>query len=343
MLTENKNILALCTTAYFNDRGCHVRILQVLQHLSHSNNVIVNAYSTGRNIDGQRIERIKKIFPDEKDYIGFNPRKMILDFHLFMLAAKTIKNEKIDGVLCFTHEAGILGFFLKHMFKIKYWLDFQGSLSKEMMNYSPAFSIPFVTGFFKFVEDSIEKASEAVIFNTGFSYDASSVKNKILLKDSSDVFAVDSPRKETCNDNSYRILWVGIAADVQGFEEFMNISERILEKRDNVKIFIASFPVSAKTKKRFDRFKGRMNFLGRVDFDKLPEMVSDSDLCISTKKESSEGNSKLHLYKKYARDILALETRASLEIIEKRFIVKSYEEMEKEIIERINNADSIAT
>jgi len=343
MSMTNKNILALCTTGYFNDRGCHIRILHVIRTLSKTNNIVINAYSTGRTIENQRIKRTRRLFANETDYIGFNLRKIILDIYLIFLAVKTFKEENIDKVLCFTHEAGILGLLMKMIFGVEYLLDYQGSLSKEIVNYNSAFRNKFVKSFIEFIEKVTERFSERVIYNTTYSYNESTIKNKMLLEDSSEVFTGISVNKKEKKKNGYNILWVGVATKIQGFEEFMKMSENILNSTKNVKIYIVSFPITEKIRKKFENHKERMIFVGKVNFEKLPQIVSDSDLCISTKKESSEGNSKLHLYKEYGKDILALRTRASREILPEKSLVNSYEDMEKEIIKRIKNANNGAS
>ncbi|MGE3063361.1 MAG: hypothetical protein AB7T10_06970 [bacterium] len=127
---ENKVILAICTTGYFNDRGCHIRILQVTRRFSKQNSLIIKCYSSGRDIKEQRIERIKKIFPNERDYIGFDLRKIILDLIMFIDSFKLLKIIKANKQLCFTHEAGIIGLLLKKTTGTGYWLDYHGSLHK---------------------------------------------------------------------------------------------------------------------------------------------------------------------------------------------------------------------
>ncbi|HAV91672.1 TPA: hypothetical protein DCW38_00600 [candidate division WOR-3 bacterium] len=339
MLTKDSNILALCTTGYFNDRGCHVRILQVTEALAKRNSITVCAYSTGRNINSQRIIRIKKIFKDETDYIGFNIRKIILDISLLILTYKIVENERIDRILCFTHEAGILGFLLKRTAGIEYDLDYQGSLSKELMKYNYIFRLPIVKELSLLIERAIEHSAERVIYNTKFSFEESKKKRKELFEDGLSVFDSNISKAEQGEGGLFNVLWIGVMTEVQGFAEFLNMAERLLNNNILLKITVIGFPLPDDVRKRFEKFGERMHFAGKIDMKMIPHYVSEADLCISTKVESTEGNSKLHIYKEYGRDILAIRTKASEEILRGENLVDSYKEMERTITERIKNAD----
>ena len=340
MLTKDRNILALCTTGYFNDRGCHVRILQVTEAFAKQDNITLCAYSSGRNINSQRIVRIKKIFKYETDYIGFNIRKIILDISLFILAYKIIKKERIDRALCFTHEAGILGFLLKRSAGIKYDLDYQGSLSKELLKYNYIFRLPLVKELSLLIERAVEHSAERVIYNTRFSFEESKKRRKELLEDSLSVFDSSISKAKQREGGVFNVLWMGIMTEVQGFAEFLNMAERLLNNNSLLKFTVIGFPLSDDVRNRFKKYKERMLFAGKVEMKMVPQFVSEADLCISTKTESTEGNSKLHIYKKYGREILAVRTKASEEILNGENLVDSLKEMERSITERIKNADS---
>lgn len=343
MPTENKRILALCSTGYFNDRGCHVRILQVAKELQRRNEVTLLCHSTGRDIEGQRIFRIKRVFADERDYIGFSLKKMALDFFLALKSFQMAKSGDYDLLYCFTHEAGLIGLLTGKAAGKPYMLDYQGSLSSEMAVQNPLFGrFPF-RGLLKAAEKIIELNASAVVYNTKSAYEKSDNRGKLLFEDDSSVFEGTLKNEEKMKNKKFKILWVGVMTRVQGIEEFSEMAGRILEKYSEAEVEIAGFPVTSALKAGLERFGARVRFLGRVPFDRMPALVSSADLCVSTKKESTEGSSKLHLYRKFGRDAVALRNTASEEILKAESLASSFGELEKMIEERIENAHNASS
>ncbi|MDD3803043.1 MAG: hypothetical protein PHW02_01485 [bacterium] len=334
---ENKSILALCTTGYFNDRGCHIRILQMFNELSKSNSVLLHCYSTGRNLDKQRIMRIRKYFRNERDYIGFDFRKIVLDFYLLGKSLKFIRSGNFDIVYCFTHEAGVLGLILNRLTGLPYWLDYQGSLAGELALQNKMFGLLFMKKIISKVEKLIEDNAEAIVYNTKHSYNRSAKTNKFLFEDDSSVFA-ESAQKSTSQESFFTILWVGVMTPVQNIGKFIEVSRRILEDCSNVKIRIAGFPVNNEHLNLLAAYGERIKFEGKVRYEDLPAMIAGADLCVSTKSESSEGSSKLHLYKKYAKRILALRNESAEELLKNESLADSFDELEDKIKEIIRNA-----
>ncbi|MGE3063263.1 MAG: glycosyltransferase, partial [bacterium] len=253
---------------------------------------------------------------------------------------KLLKIIKANKQLCFTHEAGIIGLLLKKTTGTGYWLDYQGSLHKEMSKQHPIFSLFLPIRLFSFVEKKIEDEAEAVIYNSSESYANSAKTAKYLIEDDSSVYDGYTEPQMKREKNIFNILWVGVMTPVQNIDEFVLLSERLLSKYDNLRITIAGFPVKQKYRDRLKSFSERAVFTGKVDYEKLPAMVMSSDLCVSTKGESSEGNAKLHLFKRFATKIIALRTKSSQEILDSGSLADNLSELEIKIKEIIENANS---
>lgn len=331
-MIKNKKILSICTTAFFNDRGCHVRILKVLRYLiENGNDVQVVAYSFGRNPDNFKIERIKK-FLKEFDPIGFDPFKFIFDIQILLLSIRLLKKENYDYILAFTHEAGIIAFFLRLILKKPYILDYQGSLSGELSSSSFIFKIPLISPIIKIIERLVERKSSYIIYNTYFNYKNSSVVKKYFFDDLFDFF---DAKIETSNDSSgmVRVVWVGVNTKIQNLSGFLDIVERIVKTRRDMIFEIITFPVYKRNVERFLNFSDRIFFHQKVPFEKLPYFLAKADICVSTKLDSSEGSGKLHMFKKYCKKIISLDSKISRELLEKKDIAKDMKEIEKRIME----------
>lgn len=334
VMIKNKNILALCTTAFFNDRGCHTRILKILKFMKNQGNTIdILAYSFGRNINGFQIFRVSKLIKDF-DPVGFHPLKILFDIQLFFKTLKMLQKKEYDYILCFTHEAGIISLMIKVLYGKDYILDYQGSLYSEMTTSNPVFKFPPFSFIIRAVEKIVEKKSFGIIYNTDFNFRGSRKENKLYIDD--DIFESDEKSENDLKENKIlKILWLGVNTKVQNLRGFLEIAVNIVKKKKNVIFYIISFPINENMKNRYKEFNDRIIFLEKVPFENLPEYLKDADICISTKLDSTEGSGKLHLYKRFCKDILSLDSKISREILNDDQIVKNIEEMEERILERI--------
>ncbi len=332
-MIKNKNILALCTTAFFNDRGCHTRILKILKYMENENNRIdLISYSYGRDIEGYRIYRIKKLYKDF-DPVGFHFLKILFDIQIFFKAVKMFREKDYDYILSFTHEAGIISLLLKFLYGKEYILDYQGSLYSEISTSNFIFKIPPFSFFIILIERLVEKYSFAIIYNTNFSFSKSKKIKKYFIDDQI-TLENEVREKPFIFPSKKKIIWVGVNTKVQNLSAFLKIAENIVKKKDVV-FYIITFPVDKLIKERFKNYKDKIIFLEKVPYEELPYYLKNADICISTKLDSSEGSGKLHLYKKFCKNVLSLDSKISREILEKKEIVENLEVMEKKILELV--------
>lgn len=330
-MIKNKNILALCTTAFFNDRGCHTRILKILKYMENGNNRIdLVCYSYGRNIEGYRIYRVGKLFK-YFDPVGFHFLKIIFDVQIFFKAFRMLREKDYDYILSFTHEAGILALILKFVYKKEYILDYQGSLYSELSTSNFIFKIPPFSFFIILIERLVEKYSYAIIYNTNFNFSKSRKNRRYFVDDEIIFYEKDEEQQYNCSSPK-RIVWVGVNTKVQNLSTFLKIAENIVEKKDAL-FYIITFPLNKKIKERFKRYKDKIIFIEKVPYEELPAYLKKADICVSTKLDSTEGSGKLHLYKKYCKNILSLDSKISREILDEKQIVRNLEDMEKKILE----------
>ncbi|MEO0289188.1 MAG: hypothetical protein ABIN00_06090 [candidate division WOR-3 bacterium] len=333
-MIKNKHILALCTTAFFNDRGCHTRILKILKFMEKEGNTVdILTYSCGRDLNGFKIFRISRLFR-QFDPVGFHPLKILFDIQIFFKALKMLQNKRYDYILSFTHEAGMVSLMIKLLYGKEYILDYQGSLYSEMTTSNPVFRFPPFSFIIISLEKIVEKKSYGIIYNTNFNFKRSKKKNKLYVND--DIFEEDKKIMQDVNKNKiFKIVWLGVNTKVQNLKSFLEIAENILKKKKNVVFYIISFPISKNMKNKYNEYEDRIIFLEKIPFESLPEYLKDADMCISTKLDSTEGSGKLHLYKRFCKNILSLDSKISREVLSESDIVKSVEEMEEKILERI--------
>ena len=325
VVVKMSSVLCIATTAFFNDRGCHVRIMNIAGRLRSKK---VLCYAGGRDMEDIASMRIAPLF-GSIDIIGFSWRKLILDLMLLLKGVRTMRDERFGKILAFTHEAGLIAMILSAVTKREYILDYQGSMSHEMKLAGVLPGRPPFIYAVRFLENMIESKAELIIYNTYFAYNNSLKENKMIIDDSSFNPPAVRPIKSFREGSETIVIWIGVFSDVQGIDALAEIIEQT--GGSDVKFIVVGFPV---TDNISERLTGENVILtGRIPWQYIPGIIRDADICISTKNRSSEGSGKLHLFKQYCSNVIALRNRASEEILMPAEIADSTDE----IVSRIKN------
>lgn len=322
------NAIALSTTGFFNDRGCHIRIEHIMRRL---NITRLMAYNAGRERSGINIMRINTPRFMNRDYIGFHFMKILLDICILRMLIAYIKKERPGHILAFTHEAGILAMIARAMTHTPFILDYQGSLSGEMKSYASFARLKPFRCFITIIEHMVEDKAIAVLYNTAFSYNASPRENKFLIRDH-----YNPPESRSIatfrEGNEKIILWLGPLTKRQGLSSLIYLLDNTIEHAHRLKFVIVGH--SGKTDPIKRQYPHAL-FTGKINFEYIPSVISDADICISTKEESREGSHKLYMYKQYCSDIVALRSKAACEMLSESEIADSIEDMLNMIMEKI--------
>ncbi len=323
----NRNeFLAISTTAFFNDRGCHIRIENVMNSL-HINKLI--CYGGGRERRGIDTIRAFSSSFDSNDYIGFNLKKFLLDFLVLRKTLIELRKKRFRYIIAFTHEAGIVAMILKSLRKIPFILDYQGSLIGEMKTYTILAKIPLINYFIKSIEYRIENKAGLIITNTKFNYDAVNVHNKKMINDEY-YPPVEKHIASFREADEIIVLWVGLMTERQGFDYLTELMRKLGKRTDKIKFIVIGH--SDDIAELQSRHQNAV-FTGRINFEYLPDTIRDADICISTKRESMEGSHKLIMFRRYCKRVLSLNSNAAREILNKDDIVETIDEMEEKIME----------
>ncbi len=184
--------------------------------------------------------------------------------------------------------------------------------------------------FIKLIENMVNRKTVCIIYNTEFSYNNSKGNSRMLIDD--DIYPEGEMRIASFRmGNEKIVLWMGVLNKAQGFDSMERIRNDMLRSYDDIRFVIIGFPTSASMIKKFEAFKDRVIFTGRVPYESIPSLLIDADICISTKSQNTEGSSKLHLYRRFCRNTLALKSNAADELLSKEQICTD----EKQIIDRI--------
>lgn len=319
----------MSSTAFFNDRGCHIRIERVMSYLANAHALTLACYPYGREREG-----IRTIRPDtgfmKKDIIGFSFEKIVYDLLLLAFIYRHVQRSKYDLLLAFTYEAGILAMILRALTGIPYILDYQGSLYEELTVQKPWMALRPLGAFIKYVERMVNRKAGCIIFNTQFSYNNSQTACRMLIDD--EMYPQRQMQVASFRMKEEKIvLWMGILNKAQGFDAMERVMTEILESDADVRFVIIGFPTTESVMNKFGIYNDRVIFTGRVPYESIPSLLRDADVCISTKSQSTEGSSKLHLYKRFCRHTLALKSNAASELLNEEQICRN----ERQLTERL--------
>jgi hypothetical protein len=126
-------ILSVAPTSFFNDYGCHVRILEearALQALGHD--VTILTYFKGNDVPGFRIIRTTPT-PWRANYeVGSSRHKYAFDVLLAIRLVRVLARNRFDVIHAHLHEGALIASLLAWPWRVPVFMDYQGSMTDEM-------------------------------------------------------------------------------------------------------------------------------------------------------------------------------------------------------------------
>ncbi|MEI7772157.1 MAG: glycosyltransferase family 4 protein, partial [Chloroflexales bacterium] len=129
-------ILMLASTSFFSDYGNHVRIWEearAIQKLGHR--LVLATYHNGDNMPGIDTRRSWDVPWIKRAVVGSSRHKLYLDVGLGWRALRVALRERPTIIHAHTHEAAAIGLPLKYLLGAPLILDYQGSMTSEMLDH----------------------------------------------------------------------------------------------------------------------------------------------------------------------------------------------------------------
>jgi glycosyltransferase involved in cell wall biosynthesis len=331
-------ILSLAPTSFFNDYGCHVRILEevrALQALGHD--VTVVTYHKGHDVPGVRIVRTAPT-PWRANYeVGSSRHKFIFDLLLGLtllrvLAAAARRGERYDVVHGHLHEGALIGGVIGRLFGLPVCFDFQGSLTDEMIMHRFIRSGSIAHEIFRRLERIIERLPHAVVTSTAHA--AEKLRAELpadvrvqALPDGVDLdgrlnLVVDPGERAArraalgVGPDDVLVVYLGLLAPHQGIG---NLIEAAVASRGHahVRWLVMGYPQEELWRAAAVQagVADRMIFTGRVPYDQMPLMLALGDIAAAPKLSLTEGSGKILNYMALGLPTVAFDTPAQREIL----------------------------
>jgi glycosyltransferase involved in cell wall biosynthesis len=336
-LTETYRVLMVAPTSFFSDYGGHIRILEearVLQKLGHQ--VTIITYYLGRDLPDLEIVRTRPT-PWRADYeVGSSPHKFAFDVFLSWTGLKSVLRRRFDIVHGHTHEGAFIGYFLSRLQRVPLLLDFQGSMTAEMVDHH--FLDPDGPWYHwaRLLELRIDQLADVII--------TSSQQGALLLERDfncsarrvyplSDCVNLDlfqpgilnseeiAARKEALGipPGCPVAAYLGLLTDYQGTPLLVQAAEILKRRGVNVHFLIMGFPgVSHYRRMASDLgVADRITFTGKVLYEESPAHLALGDVAVAPKLSATEGCGKILNYMAMALPTVTFDTPVNREYLGK--------------------------
>ena len=334
-LTETYRILMIAPTSFFSDYGGHVRILEearVLQKLGHQ--VTIITYYLGRDLPGLEIVRTRPT-PWRADYeVGSSLHKLAFDIFLAWTGLKVVLRRRFDIVHAHTHEGAFIGYFLSRIQRVPLLLDFQGSMTSEMVDHR--FLNPEGPWYrwARLLELRIDQFADVIV--------TSSQLGALLLERDFNCSARRVHPLPDCVDLDFLqpdvldpeevvvrraalgippdrpvVAYLGLLTDYQGAPLLVQAAQILKQREVNAHFLIMGFPnVPHYQQMAADLgVADRVTFTGKVPYEEIPIYLALGDVAVAPKLSATEGCGKILNYMAMALPTVVFDTPVSREYL----------------------------
>ncbi len=331
-------VLMLASTSFFSDYGSHVRIweeAQALQRLGHR--VVLVTYHNGKPMPGLDIRRSWDVPWIKRAVVGSSRHKLYLDVGLSWRALRVALSLRPSVIHAHTHEAAAIGLPLRQMLNLPLILDYQGSMTSEMLDhgfihkrnplYMPLVRLEqFLNTQADVVVPSTENAA-ALLRRTGavrperlHAVPDGVDTERFRPYDGSPVWAAqrDELRAQLGIPPGRRIVvYIGLLAPYQGTNLLIEAARLLTARRPEVHFLIMGHP-DPHSYRRLAASLGVVEHVtlpGRINYHDLHSYLALGDVAVAPKMSMTEGNGKIANYMAMGLPTVVFETPVAREIL----------------------------
>jgi len=314
-------ILAIAPTAFYNDYGCHVRIMgQLSGLLARGHAIRLVTYPVGRDADGLDIRRAP--LPGLRHIpVGSSRRKILLDAILGPTAAIAALRFRPHIIHAYLHEGALIGWLLAKTLRVPLSFDYQGSLTAEMITHRFLRPESPWLPHLQRLEHWLDRQPQIILASTRQSLEDISARGvpDARLHHLPDAVDPDLFRPQPVDPDLARSLglrphrptavYLGLLAPYQGIDLLLQAIARMPRR---MQFLIMGFP-HVEHYRRMSAQLGiadRVHFTGLVPYRQAPRYLALGDLAIAPKLATTEGSGKLLPYMSMALPVIATGTPA---------------------------------
>ena len=323
-------ILSIAPTPFFSDRGCHVRILEearILVELGHR--VTICTYHLGRTPKGIEIHRIPHLPWYSKLDAGPSWHKYYIDILLTIRSLLSGLRDKPDIVHGHLHEGVFIGYFVSRILDVPLVFDLQGSLVGEMLAHDFISTRGLFYSSNRFLEKLTTQMADVVLASSvgAASYLQTDpdlgVKKIHIVPEGVDVDIYEKAnrfgiRQELgIEDSTPLCVYMGVLYPYQGIDALIRGAPIALEICPELEFLVIGFPNVDHYERMADNIGigDRFHFVGRVEYERLPEYLTAGDLAVTPKDSQTEANSKIYNFMAAGLPVVAYDTATNRSLL----------------------------
>jgi len=324
------NVLFIAPTSFFSDYGHPVRILEealALQKRGHR--VTIVTYYNGRDVAGLSIERTLPI-PWRQHYeVGSSRHKIAFDALLSLKSLTVGLRLRPDVIHAHIHEGGLIGYFLSRLLRVPLVLDFQGSLTDEMIDHHFLKPGGMAHRFFRWLEERIDHVPDAILTSSRYASD-------LLQHEFGCSPAKIYPLPDCVNADTFRpglltseergamrmrwnirpearvVVYLGLLAEYQGTRLLVHAIQKLVrdQGRRDLHFLIMGYP-GVEWYQAYVHQLGLSDYVtltGRVPYEEAPKMLALGDVAVAPKVSATEGSGKVLNYMAMELPTVAFDT-----------------------------------
>jgi len=327
-------VLSIAPTSFFNDYGCHVRILEEARALkARGHEVTILTYYKGHNVPDVPIIRTMPT-PWHRDYeVGSSRHKFAFDVLLAIRLLRVLARNRFDVIHAHLHEGALIASVLARPWRIPVVFDYQGSLTDELIQHRFIRPRSFGQAVFQRVERVVDQIADAVVTSTQRAADALRAKTggRLLIEVLPDgvnanVFHpnVLSPAERILlraqlgiGPDEPVVVFLGLLALHQGIAHLIEAAARLKASGRQARWLVMGYP-GAECWQRAAAAAGVQDdviFTGRVPYTNAPRMLALGDVAVAPKLSLTEGSGKVLNYMAMGLPTVAFDTPAQREYL----------------------------
>ncbi len=331
-----RHVVKIAPTGFFADYGCHVRILEEARALQqHGYDVTVVTYPGGHDPPGLPVVRIPSWLHRGGPRVGSHWRKLMLDPALLATALTRLPSRGVDIVHAHLHEGVLIGWPLARMHGAGLVFDYQGSLTREMLDHQFIRAANPLIHVFSWLErlanrlpdrilTSSENARNTLVADSGLPSD-----RVVAVTDGVDLTRFrprqpdDTPRLEYLRrrlgipPNRLLVGYLGLLAPYQGTDDLIRAAQLVVRRNPGAHFLVMGFPNEDAYRHAVHAagLANHMHFTGRIPYADAPEMLRVLDIAIAPKRSESEGNGKVLNYMAAGLPVVAYDGPVARELL----------------------------
>ena len=331
-------VLTIAPTPFFGDYGCHVRILEELRALhALGHEGLLCTYPYGQDVPWLAVRRAPRPPARWHARPGSSRHKLYLDALLALSALPALATYRPDVVHGHLHEGALIGYPLSRLARRPLVLDFQGSMTAEMIDHG--FLRPGSRWYrpLRQLEAVINRLADAVVTSTHHGAQVlrrafgCPARRIVVVPDgvNCDHFAPPRPdsvqaarvaalrRRLALPPGAPVVVYLGLLAEYQGISHLLEAARRVLVAEPDVHFLLLGYPGQEHYRAHAAALgiAARVHFPGRVPYEHAPDYLAFGEVAVAPKLSATEGNGKVLNYMAMALPVVAFDTPVNRELL----------------------------